>query len=202
MRFATTLTLLSALILSGSSVLAIPVPATDAFSDELTSVAARELSYESSVDARAFDLEERGLRSGLRKLKNRITGGGTSAAPAELERRAFEFDALLEGRGLRSGLRKLKNRITGGGTSAAPAELEGRELEDELLERGEGKTSTRPYKGGGVSSRYRRSLSAADLRRRREELEQRDIRMALRNLSLRRRELERNIVERSRHGSW
>ncbi|KAF6764601.1 hypothetical protein DFP72DRAFT_1163501 [Ephemerocybe angulata] len=162
MRFATTLTLLSALIFSGSSVLAVPVPGTDTISNDLTSLGARELSYESTVDARAFG-----------------------------------FDApILEERGI---WRKLKNKFTGGSST----ELEGRELEDELLERTWGTSSTPPVKGGGVSSRYRRSLSAADLRRRREELEpQRDIRMALRNLGLRRRELEREIVERSGHGRW
>ncbi|KAF5338209.1 hypothetical protein D9611_014608 [Ephemerocybe angulata] len=169
MRFSTTLTLLSALILSGSNVLAIPVPATDAVSNDLTSLAARELSYESTVEARAFGfdapiLEERGVRSAWRNLKNKITGGGSSA-PAELERRELGGDS-------------------------------------ELLERGEGKSSTRPVK---VSSRYRRrSLSAADLRARREELEQRDVRVALGTyLNLRRRALERDsIVERSGHGRW
>ncbi|KAF6741484.1 hypothetical protein DFP72DRAFT_862121 [Ephemerocybe angulata] len=71
MRFATTLTLLSALIFSSSSVLAIPVPniplksppfstnhqAADAVSDDLTSLAARELSYESTVKARALGFD-------------------------------------------------------------------------------------------------------------------------------------------------
>ncbi|KAF6746585.1 hypothetical protein DFP72DRAFT_922715 [Ephemerocybe angulata] len=166
MRFAMTLTLLSALTISVPRVLAIPVPGTDTISNDLTSLAARELSYESTVEARAFD-----------------------------------FDApILEERGI---WRKLKNTFTGGSSTA----LEGRELggDSELLERGEGTSSTPPVKGGGVSSRYRRrSLSAADLRARREELEQRDIRVALGTyLSLRRRELERDsIVERSGHGRW
>ncbi|KAF6746413.1 hypothetical protein DFP72DRAFT_1152459 [Ephemerocybe angulata] len=142
---------------SGSSVLAIPVPATDAIYNDFTSLAARELSYEPSVEARAFD-----------------------------------FDALtLEERGLRSGLRKLKQKITGGSSAAAPAELERRELGEELVERGEGKSSTPPRKGGGVSSMYYRSISAADLRRRGEL-----VLRTLRNLSLRRRELEGEIVDR------
>ncbi|KAF5331259.1 hypothetical protein D9611_013122 [Ephemerocybe angulata] len=153
MRFATTLMLLSALILSGSSVLAIPVPATEAMSNDLASLAARELSYESSVEARAFGLEERGLRSILSKWQRKLVGPSKKEL-AEQERRAFDFDAVLEERGLRSGLSKLKQKITGGG--AAPA---------------------------------------ADLRRR-AELVLRDLR-TLRYLSLRRRELEGEIVERA-----
>ncbi|KAF6743112.1 hypothetical protein DFP72DRAFT_1178536 [Ephemerocybe angulata] len=189
MRFATTVTLLSAVILGGSSVLAIPVPATEAISNDLTSLAARELSYESSVEARAFGLEERGLRAVLSKWQKSLVGPSKKEL-AEQERRAFDFDALLEERGLGSGLRKLRKKVAGGGSSAAPAELERRQLENELLERGEGKSSTPPRKGGGVSSIYgSRSLSAADLRRR-------DLR-TLRNLSLRRRELEGEIRERA-----
>ncbi|KAF6743913.1 hypothetical protein DFP72DRAFT_1177461 [Ephemerocybe angulata] len=77
MHFATTLTLLNALILSGSNVLALPVPAKDATSIDLSSLSTRELSYESTRVARAFDfddltLEDRGLRSGLWELKNNI----------------------------------------------------------------------------------------------------------------------------------
>ncbi|KAF6746679.1 hypothetical protein DFP72DRAFT_922534 [Ephemerocybe angulata] len=94
MRFGPTLTLLSALILSGSSVLGIPVPATEAISNDPTSLAARELSYGSSVEARAFSLEERGLRSLLSKWQKKLVGPSKSELAAqEHERRAFHFEA-------------------------------------------------------------------------------------------------------------
>ncbi|KAF6745200.1 hypothetical protein DFP72DRAFT_926687 [Ephemerocybe angulata] len=83
MRFATTLTLLNALILSGSNVLALPVPAKDATSIDLM--------------ARAFDfddhtLEDRGLRSGLWELKKNIFASPT--ADGEYQRRELEEELL------------------------------------------------------------------------------------------------------------
>ncbi|KAF5323849.1 hypothetical protein D9611_008433 [Ephemerocybe angulata] len=220
MRFATTLTLFSALILSGSNVLAMPVPATN----DLTSLAARDLSYESTVEARGFDfdaltLEERGLRSGLQKLKNKVFGG-SSAQPspdAEVQRRELELE-LLE-RGLRSGLRNLKNKVFGGSSAPPPdAEVQRRELELELLERGL-RSGLRKLKNKVFGSNQAAAPSSPDAEsqrreleeellerrsgtgnfrtgyiRRREELVQRGLRTALR-----RRQLEREIVERGDH---
>ncbi|KAF5311176.1 hypothetical protein D9611_013050 [Ephemerocybe angulata] len=85
MRFATTLTLISALIFSSSSVHAIPVP-------------------KSSVEARAFGfdvpiLEERGIWG---KLKKKFTGGSSKAAPAELEGRELEGELLERTQGTSS----------------------------------------------------------------------------------------------------
>ncbi|KAF6750581.1 hypothetical protein DFP72DRAFT_1139380 [Ephemerocybe angulata] len=219
MRFATTLTLFSALILSGSNVLAVPLPATDI---DHTSLAARDLSYESTVEARGFDfdaltLEERGLRSGLQKLKNKVFGGSNAPPPdSEVQRRELELE-LLE-RGLRSGLRNLKNKVFGSNQSAAPdAEIQRRELEEELLQRGL-RSGLRNLKNKVFGSNQAAAPSSPDAEsqrreleellerrsgtgnfrtgysRRREELVQRGLRTALR-----RRQLEREIVERGSH---
>lgn len=122
MRFTTTLTLFSAVILSGSSVLAAPVPGT---SIELTSPDARDLSYEPTVDTRAFE------------------------AAASPYRRELDFE-LVERGSLRDALEKMKGHFFGGGkddggkhgAAISPNAVipEGREFEDseELLERGRG----------------------------------------------------------------
>ncbi|KAF6745224.1 hypothetical protein DFP72DRAFT_856617 [Ephemerocybe angulata] len=103
-----------------------------------SSLAARDVSYKSSVEARGFDfedltLEERGLRSSLRDLKNNIMGG-SSAAPstdAEVQRREVEEELLERDRGAGTSLGRL--RVTYIRRSLSAADLRRRE---ELVQRG------------------------------------------------------------------
>ncbi|KAF6750573.1 hypothetical protein DFP72DRAFT_1139363 [Ephemerocybe angulata] len=198
MRFTTTVTLFSAVILSGSSVLAAPIPAT---SIELTSLDARDLSYEPTVDARAFEaagstytevqrreleleLVERGLRDALEKMKGHFFGGnkddgsnhGAALSPgAGIQGRGFEDSEELLERGLRDALEKLKGHFFGGdkdvGGNQGAALSPHAPLQRRGLEGSEELLGRKRYFG-------RRSLSADD----RDELVQRGIRAAFQSL--------------------